>query len=252
MSKSSILITCLLCFCVSSYAQIKKDFPTSGVKTIHIVIDQCDLVIEGVSGSQVTLEVDDLPPIPERAKGLRALYNNASDNTGAGMEMTKDGSTMHFIKARSHSGTYKLKVPAGMNVKIEESNWHGGKYKITKINGEIEVASKTSDVLLDQVSGPVTASSTSGDIEVIFNKLQQGKPTFISNISGVIDVKLGASEKADLILRTVTGEIYSNYDLVKPKEGMRNYGSRTIEMPLNGGGAEVKLKNISGEIYLRK
>ncbi|GAB5555455.1 MAG: hypothetical protein Sapg2KO_50460 [Saprospiraceae bacterium] len=252
MLKLSLLTTCLLCFCLSTFAQIKKDFSASGVKTLHIVIDDCDLIIEGGNSSQISLETENLPAIPERAKGLKALYNNASDNTGAGMEMTKDGSIMHLVKARSHSGTYKIKVPSGMNIKIEDTNWTGGDFKISKVSGEIEVASKNSDVYLDQVSGPITASSTSGDIEVIFNKLTQSKPTYISNISGVIDVKLGASEKANVVLRTVTGEIYSNYDLVKSKDGMKNYGNRTIELPLNGGGAELKLKNIAGEIYLRK
>ncbi|MEM6380191.1 MAG: DUF4097 family beta strand repeat-containing protein, partial [Bacteroidota bacterium] len=145
-----------------------------------------------------------------------------------------------------------LKVPSGMNIKIDETNWTGGDFKISNVSGEIEVASKNADIYLDQVSGPITASSTSGDIEIMFNKLQQSKPSSISNVSGIIDVKLGTSEKANVILKTVTGEIYSNYDLVKPKDGMRNYGNRTIEMPLNGGGAELKLKNISGEIYLRK
>lgn len=237
---------------VSLSAQVKKELNASGVKTIHLIVDQSDVMIEGVSGNQVMIETAELKPIPERAKGLRPLHNNATDNTGAGMEMTKDGSTMVLKKARGGSSNYKIKVPAGVNLKVEESSWMGGDFELSNVSGEIEIDTKNGNIVMKKVSGPITASSTSGDIEVVFSSLNQTKPTTISNISGFIDVTLSGGTKANLRLNNITGEVYSNYELTKPKDGMKVYGGRKISKELNGGGVEVSLKNISGDIYLRK
>lgn len=250
MRKLIFTVAGLLLLSISTFAQVKKEFSASGVKTLHLVVDDADITITGGASGQIILHSNDVPPIPERAKGLKPLYNNATDNTGAGMQVTKEGDVLVLKKARSYDANYELKIPAGMNVIIDETNWTGGQYMISNVSGEIEVNSKNAYVKLEKVSGPVTASSTSGDIEVIFNSMNQSKPTFISNISGAIDVTIGSS-KANLNISSITGEVYSSYDLSKSKDGMSSYGRSKIEAPVNGGGVEVKLKNISGDIFVR-
>ena len=231
--------------------EVKKELSASGIKHLHIVVDDADLRITGISGNQVILNGEKPEPLPERAKGLTPLYNNATDNTGMGMEMIKEGDVMKLVKARGSSDKFDIQVPAGLNLKITESSWQGGDFEVSNITGEIEINSKNADIKLEKVSGPITASTTSGDIEVVFTNLNQSKPTFISNISGFIDVTLPESSKANLMLSTMSGEIFSNHDLKSDKNDMTSYSSK-IRKEMNGGGVELRLKAISGEIYLRK
>ena len=245
------VLTFSLAFSISK-AQVSKEINASGIKDLNIYLDGANILIEGISGNQIIIEANGLKPIPERAKGLRPLYNNATDNTGAGMEMSKEGTKMTLKKARSGGGKYIIKVPEGINLKLKETDWMGSNFKVEKMNGEIEVASKNSNIILNEISGPVTASTTSGNIEVVFTGIDQSKPTFLSSISGHVDVTISSDQKADLVLSSISGEVYTDHDLPQPKEGLRRISTSKITSKLNGGGIEVRLKSISGNLYLRK
>lgn len=69
------------------------------------------------------------------------------------------------------------------------------------------------------------------------------------SISGFIDVSFTASRKADLKMRTITGTIYTDLTL-NYKPGRSN--SNNLATKYNGGGEDVNLETISGDIYLRK
>jgi DUF4097 and DUF4098 domain-containing protein YvlB len=119
--------------------------------------------------------------------------------------------------------------------------------------GEIEIKTMNSDVILEEVSGPIVAKSTSGDITVKFANLNQEKPSSIVNTSGFIDVTMPAGAKSNMKLRSISGEIYSDLDLEMPNSGnfKHTYGAN-IDGKVNGGGVDIDLHAISGNIYLRK
>src|SRR4051794_10481869 len=69
------------------------------------------------------------------------------------------------------------------------------------------------------------------------------------SISGFIDLQLAASKKADLKMSTISGTIYT--DLAINSSG-HNRGGNAVSYEYNGGGEDVDLETISGDIYLRK
>jgi len=236
--------------------QNTKSFPKGSNTTLILFFDEADAVITGIAGNEIKVEATDYTPPPERARGLRPLYNNATDNTGIGLMQSAEGGAMTIRQASSGSGSYRISVPASMNVHFTESTWMGGDaVEISGINGEIEVETKNSDIILKNVKGPVTANTTSGDIDVIFSTVATTGPTTITNISGYIDITMPASTKADMELNNITGEVFTDLDLKLPesKDGLKRVGGqREIRSQLNGGGVDMTLKNISGDIYLRK
>lgn len=237
-------------------AQNAKTFSKGSNTTLILFFDEADAVITGIAGNEIKVEVSDYTPPPERARGLRPLYNNATDNTGIGLMQSSEGGAMTIRQATSSGGSYAISVPKSMNVHFVESTWMGGDaVKISDIDGEIEVETKNSDIMLTNVRGPVTASTTSGDIEVIFSQVASSGPTTINNISGYIDITMPAATKADLDLRNITGEVFTDLDLKlnDSKDGLKRVGGqREIRSQLNGGGVDMTFKNISGDIYLRK
>lgn len=222
-------------------------------KKLIIIGDDTELKITGYSGTEVVIETSDYDGPPERAKGLRPLYSGGVDNTGLGLDVKESGGEMTVNVVNNESVTYEIKVPQSINISIEETGWEGNDFEITNISGEIELQCKGSDIMLKDVTGPVVASTTSGDITIVFSKVNQSQPISISNVSGFIDVTLPASTKANLVLSSVSGEIYTDLDLkVDQKDGMRRHGGSKIESKLNGGGVEINLRAISDDIYLRK
>ena len=227
---SRFILSGLLVLLIASTPQFlcgqgsQKSFPLNGAKRLDIQVERTGLEIVGHNQQNVLLEVEGYQPPPERAKGLRPLYNQATDNTGMGVMVETRGGVMYIKKASSHQMHIKLKVPKQLALKIEELNFFGGTpFKLTDLSGEIEVSSKNAPIHLEQVSGPIIASSTAGSIDVIFSKLNKDKPSAISNVSGRIDVTLDPSTAATFDLTTVTGEIYTDLDIDfgDEKDGLR-------------------------------
>lgn len=215
--------------------------------------DNSDVTIEAYSGTEVQIEVAGFDGPPERAKGLRALSSRGQDNTGVGLEITTSGGTMSIKKTTGQLVDYRIKVPVKANLKIEEDGWGASKDFVVKgSQGEIEIKTTISDIILEEVSGPVVANTTSGDITVKFAALTQEKPTSIVNTSGFIDITMATNVKADFNLKSISGEIFSDLDLEMPANGFKNNYSSNVEGKLNGGGVEINLHAISGNIYLRK
>ncbi|MPQ47104.1 hypothetical protein GCQ56_08750 [Marinifilum sp. N1E240] len=75
----------------------------------------------------------------------------------------------------------------------------------------------------------------------------------IKTISGFIDLSLPSKHQADLVLNTITGKMYTDFDLnLKNSDGLHQYIKSKFSKDLNGGGEEISLKTISGDIFLRK
>lgn len=222
---------------------------------IEFSLSRSEISIEGYEGNEVIIENTDYEAPPERAEGLRPLYGGGQDNTGIGLSVEEENGVLKVVQASSQDGEFKVKVPNNVRLLVEEVNWGGGDIHIKNHNGEIEIKSKTGDAILENITGPVIASSTSGDMEIAFSKVSAATPTSISLVSGYIDVTMPASTKANLNLSSISGEIYTNMDLSMKgdKEDMKRLGGgHEIEGALNGGGVEMDIKSVSGDIYLRK
>ncbi|MFN7119661.1 MAG: DUF4097 family beta strand repeat-containing protein [Saprospiraceae bacterium] len=253
MKRVLALLAVVCLFATIAPAQkFSKAFSGGGSKRVVIEADKADLKIIGTSGNEVSIEADGEFEMPERAKGLKPLYRNASDNTGIGLEVTESGGVMTIRKATSKDAEYIIRIPADAALKIEEESWEGSEFEISDLKGEIEVKSLGSDIVIKNVTGPVTANTTSGDIIVVFSSVSQSAPTTISNISGFIDVTMPASTKATLRMESISGDIYTDFELSLKEKGMPRVGGSRISNTINGGGVEITLKAISDDIYLRK
>lgn len=232
---------------------VKKNFPNG--KKIVFHIEKMTLNIEGYSGSEVVFETDDYHAPPERAKGLRPLYNSSADNTGSGLNVEIASGVMTVKTATHDHMHFHVKVPSSVAIHIEETGWHGDDFEVKGVKGEIEIMAKNSDIYIEGARGPIVANTTSGDITVLFEALDQKKPSSISNTSGFIDVTLPANSKANLIMNSISGEIYTDHNIQFPSDGktdLKVISRRKIRGTINNGGVELALKTISDDIYLRK
>ncbi len=146
-------------------------------------------------------------------------------------------------------------MPKKVAILFRQINWRNGAVTISNMDGDLEVRTTNSPITLKSVTGPVVANTTNGEVNVFFTNLSQEKPTSITTISGAVDVTLPANAKANMKLRSINGEMYTDFDLglKSTKEGLsRVGGGNHIEGTANGGGVEIQLNTISSNIYIRK
>lgn len=255
----TVLMTLLVTFC--TYGQdYKVNFSNSANNKVQIVATQGNLKVLGYDGNEVRINAKNIEKnnVPERAEGLKSLYNSAEDNTGLGLSVVQEGNVLKILKASRHENDYVIEVPKNVAVSIEQVNWGDAEIELSNLNGEIEIKSTNGNMVLKNITGPLVANSVSGNLTAEFATIKQGKPTAISLVSGDIDISLAADSKADFKLQSISGEIYTDLDIetknkTSENENLRQIGGGyTIQGSNNGGGTEISLNTISGNIFIRK
>lgn len=92
----------------------------------------------------------------------------------------------------------------------------------------------------------LSLETISGDIEL----LGIDANVRAKSISGFVDLSLSQKAGASLLFKTVTGEIYTDFEIDLTKNST-SYAKR-VDTNLNGGGAEITLETVSGDIFFRK
>lgn len=249
-----------MCLTLLGFSQMAKEYklsPKGDVSQTTIVIENlyADVIIEGTSGSEISIETDDYEGIPEKAKGLKPLSATGPENTGIGLSVQQEGNLIKISGAsKKADGEYYFKVPKNIKLKVDLNSWQGGDFSATGLSNEVEVKTQNGDLDLKNITGPLVAYSLSGDIEVDFSTISQATPTSITTTSGDVDVTLPASTKGNFKLSSISGEIYTDMDFqFGNEEKMKRLGGgMSSEATLNGGGVEITLKSISGDVYIRK
>ncbi|MBF9222711.1 hypothetical protein I2H31_16525 [Hymenobacter sp. BT662] len=78
-------------------------------------------------------------------------------------------------------------------------------------------------------------------------------PIEAKSLSGFVDVAWSASQGAELALKTITGEVYTDQEIAFTSEPKKNpLVGYQIRGTLKGSGPLVKLESISNDVYFRK
>jgi hypothetical protein len=213
-----------------------------------------DLPIEGYSGNEIIItSTSGRFDTPDRAKGFKPVYGGGTDNTGIALAMEKNGNKISFrcLLPITKGADYHVKVPDNLMLRIHRDCERGGETTIQNIKNEIDFDG-CHQIHLKNVTGPLVISTISGGVDVVFSEISKDKPISIASISGEVDVTLPAKATIDLEMSTINGNMYSDFDLAADSKNMKKVGGNSIRTQLNGGGTDLKLSVISGNIYLRK
>ena len=267
MKRTSIL--CLAFMLIGILASAQKEFKKSlsGISRIEIETGTSVYLKKGTSNEIIIREgcnncgkeedsaaswKEEIPD--EKAKGLTPIYAGGEDNTGTGMFLEQDGEVLRLTDLKSFYNRKGLSitVPASVSLKINCGNL--GNASVEGLTNELEINTNVGYIKLNNVTGPVTAHSSTGHIDAIFTSVNQTAPISISSSTGMIDVSLPTNTKASVALSSTMGSVYSNFDLVGPREdGLKAIGgNKSISGNINSGGVKIALKATIGNIYLRK
>ncbi|GAB2565473.1 DUF4097 family beta strand repeat-containing protein [Spirosoma areae] len=256
--KKLLLLSAGFVWCIATVQaqEYKTKLANAKDRKVTIEMDAGSLKIEGHNSDEVIIQASSgYEAPPERAKGLKPIYNTAVDNSGIGLAVTPESGGLKIEKATRRQIKYTIKLPRKVALLYQETNWQGSNVTVSNMDGDLEIRTNNASIDLNNVTGPVVANTINGEVSVVYSTLSQEKPTAISTINGPIDITLPATAKANLKLRSIQGEMYTDFDLgVKnTKDGMTKVGGgHNIDGSTNGGGVEMQLKTINSNIYIRK
>jgi hypothetical protein len=153
----------------------------------------------------------------------------------------------HSGDGRRRRGSIDFDVRLPRRLKLS-ANSVSGDVEVNGVGDEVRARSVSGDVRLERVRAPaVTASSVSGDVEVDIDALTgQGDLRFTS-VSGNVSLELPRSLDADVTLKTVSGELDSDFQMTV-QGGMSR---RSLSARIGRGGRDLVLTTVSGDVKLR-
>ena len=184
---------------------------------------------------------------------------------GNGMDISaEEKSNRVTIHSNSWSKaiTLTIKVPANGGT-LNLSSTNDGDITVTNVNAEMEINNTNGAIYLTNVSGSAVANTVNGNMVASFKTVDPKAPMAFSTLNGKVDVSLPADAKANLKAKSDQGEVYSDFnveiDKSAPKVNRTNEkGMYRLNIEdwvygkINGGGPEILMKTMNGNIYIRK
>jgi len=195
------------------------------------------------------------------------------DTESGGMKRIGDGSldfsaeehnnavTIHAPMSQRLKGI-TIRIPQGAT-KITVSTVQDGEVALKDVSGEIEISNINGGISATGISGSVVANTINGDVVVKFKSVDPKAAMAFTSLNGKVDVVFPADTKANVKLKSDRGEMFSDFDIAvdktQPKvekSAEEHYYSVKIEDwvygKINGGGPEMMMKTMQGDIYIRK
>jgi hypothetical protein len=250
--------------------------------------EDCELSVGNISG-RVSIRAGDAGVISMRAvkRGRDSAVENTEIETsqdGNRVRIRTRGleNGVFGLKRSVCSVDYDIAVPLGCAVEAKTVSADatvigiGGSLRLDTVSGDAEVEdvrgscdlhTVSGDVLARRVEAPVTIRTTSGDINVRSSSLPSLNAHSVSGditvesplhpeaqyygktVSGDVTLIVPGDTGASISLRSVSGRFESSFqgsvvDVIRP-------GRRNWQGLINGGGAQVEMQSVSGNLRLR-
>lgn len=220
--------------------------------------------VTGYSGNQVVIDA-----VVANAENAEKSKNEAAGgmkritrNGGLELTATEEHNVVKLTtKMVNTTMVLEIKVPQKFGLKVGTIN--NGDIVIDNVSGEMEIQNVNGDITLTNISGSAVANTINGTLKANFKTIDTSSPMAFSTLNGNVDVTIPATAKFDVKLKSDRGEIYSDFDVDvdksapqatrTAKDGMYKVSiDDWVKGKINGGGSEIMMKNMNGNIYVRK
>ncbi len=234
---------------------------------LELALMNGSITVTGYPGNQVEIEavtklkkLDSEESSKKEREGLIRI-----PTTSSALEVEEDNNKIE-IDVESLTKTVDVSIKVPFKTSMELSAHHNGTIKVDNVTGDLDVQNHHGPIYLTDVSGSVVANSHHGEIKVTFKQVDPQKPMAFSSYHGDIDVSLPTSVKANVIIKTEQGEVYSDFEIKKIEKAAKRIEENSNEKDgkykirierafygaINGGGPEFQFSNYHGDIIIRK
>jgi Putative adhesin len=221
------------------------------------------IVVLGYEGKEIIIDAQTDPG--KKGEGRETANGMKRITGGNAMDLTaEEKSNRVNVHSESSGKTIHLtiKIPReGSTLKLGTVN--EGDIEVSNVNGEMEITNVNGAITLSKISGSVVANTVNGDLVVGFLSIDPKAPMAFSTLNGNVDVTFPAGLKANVKLKSDRGEMFTDFDVDVDKSQPKVNRTNTSGMyrltvddwvygKINGGGPEMLMKNMNGNIYIRK
>jgi hypothetical protein len=248
---SFIVLSVVFSSCIV-YSQVRGDRlttkfeDTSKEGVIYITWRNGDISIRGRKTDEVEVDILGRQRRPDRdIRGLKRVYD------GDSVELESSGSRIN-VECQSQFKEVDADIYVPENATLIIQNTLNGDVKVEDFKGEIEVKTLNGDIEVRNAEAPVDLYSTNGDIIINYSVLTFTREVVLRTLNSAIDLTLPQDAKATLNMKT-NDAIYVDEEFQLERRGRSGrYSRSTKEFDLNGGGVEINLSSLNGNIYVRK
>ena len=263
MKKLVLILLCLSCF--ATYAQ-EKSVKKIAVPLSHpdqkgkLIVDLIagDIIVKAYNGKEVIVNAITYDKKEEPSKSDNGMFK--IPNNSYGLEIyERDNHVKVETESWKRKVDFEILVPTNFNLKLKTVN--EGDITVSGVKGELEVSNVNGSITLNDVEGNVVSNTVNGKIMVTLKKVTPDIPMSFTTLNGKIDLTLPSNLKATARIKSDYGNIYSDFDMKivdqpiktsNSKHGTEIKIDKWVVGKINGGGPEIMLKNMHGNIYIRK
>jgi DUF4097 and DUF4098 domain-containing protein YvlB len=240
---------------------LQVDTTFTGITSIVLVGDKCDIAIHGNSGTDVTIKYD----YHLKAKGL--FSRNKDGHCKLGYEINNSVLTLHVKRSnQSYSGistldessSIDMHIPEGIDVRMDSDlgdiTAEGLKGKTIKLHsslgditaqncsGNFDLNTALGDISLNDVQGKITSNTDMGDITG--EKITITEACTLTTSLGDIDVQLTNSlSECRLDLSTSLGNVkVDRPELTEKSHDRLKIGTGKLKVIMNTSLGKIKVR----------
>lgn len=230
---------------------------------LHLKMVAGSIRVQGYSGKEVVIDVANRSSSRRESSSSEGPGGMRRISKVNGLDVSAQEKDNHvYVRTQPNQPVdFTIKVPRQFSLQIATVN--DGNIVVENVSGELEVSNVNGSILLDDVAGSAVLSTVNGGVVANFKDVTPSAPMAFSSVNGKIDVTFPAKIKTALKLKSERGEIYSDFDLNVDNSSPKvtrtaKDGTYRVNVDnwtygkINGGGAEVMLKTLNGNIYIRK
>jgi hypothetical protein len=235
----------------------------SGAKTLKVSLQNGSVTVKGYEGKDALIETTAHISGHERRPSHVPEGMHRIDPIGIGLDVTEENNTITVV-GNNTSGHVTIQVPTQTSLILRSVN--GGAITVENISGSIDANHTNGGISITNVSGSVLANTTNGKVVVSLNKVSPDKAMSFTSFNGTVDVTLPADIKANVMMKTNNGEIWSDFDIKLSASGKppvvednrssngkyRVHLDRAMYGTINGGGPEMQFVTYNGSILIHK
>jgi hypothetical protein len=244
--------------CLSQGEQLVVNLSPSANKRVFTFENpKGSIKVTGYDGNDIVINAT--PRFREEVRSPGNMMKKIEQNPLDISAETDGNNVTLFSRLSGKTVDFDIKIPADFSVKLKSLD--NGSIQVINVKGDIDAGNTNGDISLENISGSAVLSTVYGKITAVFREVKPASPMMFTSLEGDISLNFPPGTNAVLKMKTGTGEIYSDFDLIPGKRGsvVKNIENTKVYSledwiidRINSGGPEYIIRSYSGNIFIKK
>ncbi len=255
-----------------SYAAISQDREQLAVHLtdpnkeakLNVSLVTGSIKVVGYAGKDILIDAISKEENEEAPKKTKNGLRKISSTNGFELTATEKNNKVNVsVDQMNKKIDVIVKVPKNCSLVLSAIN--DGDINVEGVSGNHEISNINGYIKMKNIQGSVLANTINEDINVIFTHVTANTPMAFTTLNGNVEVSFPADIHNNVKLKSDMGDVFSDFDIDIDKSTKKTKTVTSKEKgmykivkedwttgKINGGGAEIMMKTMNGDIYFSK